>query len=97
MCQACLMRPSCTSPLSFNQGDLVLSPDMDFSETNPELFVATVALTLSLEQVFKHIPRTNKVFNVYSRGEARQSIKCSVQLEVPELLHFHSMSCHLQQ
>ena len=87
MCQACLMRPSCTSTLSFNQGDLVLSPDIDFCETNPELFVATVALTPSLERVFKHVPQTSNVFNIYSLGEARQSILGSVQME-----HFHSMS-----
>ena len=36
LCQACLMRPSCTSTLCFNQGDLSLSLDMDFCETNPE-------------------------------------------------------------
>ena len=48
MWQASLMLPSCSSTLFFNKGDLVLSPDMDFCETNPELFVATVALTPSL-------------------------------------------------
>ena len=65
MCQSCLMRPSCTSTLFFNQGDLVLSPAMDFCETNPEPFVATVALTPSLEQVFKHVHQTSNMFNVY--------------------------------
>ena len=30
-CQACVMRPSCNSLISFNQGDLVLHPDVDFS------------------------------------------------------------------
>ena len=29
-CQACIVRPSCSSTLSFIQGDLVLTPDMDF-------------------------------------------------------------------
>ena len=65
MCQACSRRPSCTSTLSFNQGDLVLSLDMDFCESNPEASVATVFLTPSLEQVFKHVPQTSNVFNVY--------------------------------
>ena len=92
MCQACLMRPSCTSKLSFNQGDLVLSPDMDVCETNPEPFVATVALTPSLAQVFKHVPQTCDVFNVYSLGEARQSIIDSVQMELAELPDVHRMS-----
>ena len=44
-CQTCLIRPSCSSILSFNHGDLVLTPDMDFCETRPELFVASVELT----------------------------------------------------
>ena len=92
ICQACLTRPSCTSALSFNQGDLVLSPDMDFCETNPESFVATVSLTPSLEHVFKHVPRTSNVFNVYSLGEARQSIIDSVQMELAELPDLHRMS-----
>ena len=87
MCQACLMRPSCTSRLSFNQGDIVLSPDIDFCETNPQPFVATVALTPSIERVFKHVPQTSNVFNVYSLGKARQSIIGSVQMEL-----VHSMS-----
>ena len=86
------MRPSCTSTLSFNQGDLVLSPDMDFCETNPEPFVATVALTPSLEQLFKHVPQTSNVFNVYSLGEARQSNTDSVQMEPAELTDVHKMS-----
>ena len=92
MCQACLLRPSCTSTLSFNQGDLVLSPDMDFCETNPKPFFATVALTPSLEHVFKHVPQTSNVFNVYSLGEVRQSIIDSVQMELAELPDVHRMS-----
>ena len=91
-CRACLMRPSCTSTLSFNQGEIVLSSDMDFCETNPEPFVATVALTSTLEQVFKHVPQISNVFNVYSLGEARQSIIDSVQMELAELPDVHWMS-----
>ena len=34
-CQACIVRPSCSSTLSFNQGYLVLTPDMGFCETHP--------------------------------------------------------------
>ena len=51
-CQACLIRPSCSSTLTFNHGDLVLTPDMDFCETRPEPFVASVKLTPSLAAVF---------------------------------------------
>ena len=65
---------------------------MDFCETNPEPFVATVALKPSLEQVFKHVPQTSNVFNVYSLGEARQSIIDSVQMELAELPDVHRMS-----
>ena len=65
---------------------------MNFCETNPESFVATVALTPSLEQVFKHVPQTSNMFNVYSLGEARQSIIGSVQMELAELPDVHRMS-----
>ena len=92
LCQACLTRPSCTSTLSFNQGDLVLSPDMDFCETNPKPFAATLALTHSLEQVFKHVPQTSNLFNDYSLGEARQSLTGSVQTELAETPDNHRMS-----
>ena len=65
---------------------------MDFCETNPEPFVATVALTPSLERTFKHVPQTNNVVNVYSLGEARQSIIGSDQMELAELPDVHRMS-----
>ena len=51
-CQTCLIRPSCSSTLTFNHGDLVPTPDIDFYETRPELFVASVKLTPSLAAVF---------------------------------------------
>ena len=35
-CQACVLRPSCESTLYINQGDLVLSPNMDASKTTRE-------------------------------------------------------------
>ena len=92
MFQACLMPPSCTSTLSFNQGDLVLSSDMDFCETNHEPLVATVALTPSFEQVLRHVPQTSNVFKVYSLGEAWQSIIGSVQMELAELLDVSRVS-----
>ena len=47
-CQACLIQLSCSSTLTFIQGDLVFTPDMDFCETRPEPFVASVKLTTSL-------------------------------------------------
>ena len=89
------MRPSCTSTLFFNQGDTVLSPNMEFCETNTERFVAIVALTPSLEPVFELFPQTSNVFNVHLLGEARQSIIVSVQMELFEILDVQRM--HLQQ
>ena len=77
-CQACLIRPSCTSTLSFNQGDLVLSPDMDFCESKQEPLVASIELIPSLAQMFKHVPQIAHKFHAYSVAEARQSVLSSV-------------------
>ena len=86
-CQACVMRPSCTSVISFNQGDLVLYPDMDFCETSPEPFLATIELTPALDQVFSHVPSINGSadFQAYSAGEARQAVLGSLRMELAEL------------
>ena len=85
-CQACVMRPSCSSIISFNQGDLVLYPDMDFCETNPEPFLASIELTPSLNKVFSHVPSiSNADFHAYSLGEARQSVLGTLRLELAEL------------
>ena len=81
-CQACLNRPSCSSTLTFNHGDLVRTPDMDFREIRPELFVASVKLTISVAAVFNILPPARAKLNVYSFGEARREIVPSVQLEL---------------
>ena len=91
-CQACLIRPSCSSSLTFNHGDLVLTPDMDFSENRPEPFVASVKLTPSLAAVFNTLHHANGDLNVYSFGEARREIVSSVQLELAALLHVKTMT-----
>ena len=83
-CQACIVRPSCSSTLSFNQGDLVLTPDMDFCETHPLPLIASIQLTPSLDQVFKHVPSASSQFHVYSVSEARQSVLNSVRMELAE-------------
>ena len=49
-CQACIVRPSCSSTFSFKKGDLVLTPDMDFCETHPLPLIASFQLTPSLDQ-----------------------------------------------
>ena len=91
-CQACIVRPSCSSTLSFNQGDLVLAPDMDFCESNPLPLVASIQLTPALEQVFKHVPQTSSQFHAYSIAEARHSVLSSVRLELAELPDVKRMS-----
>ena len=58
-CQACILRPSCHSTITLNQGDLVVKPDMNYCSTSPEPSFATIELIPSLEQVFKHNPQSN--------------------------------------
>ena len=91
-CQACILRPSCHSTLTLNQGDLVLEPDMDYCLTSPGPFFATIELIPSLEQVFKHVPQSNHVFHAYSLGEARHSVLKSVRMELPEFPDVRRMS-----
>ena len=91
-CQACILRPSCHSTLTLNQGDLVLEPDMDYCSTSPEPFFATIELIPSLEQAFKHVPQSNHVFHAYSLGEARHSVLSSVRVELAELPDLRRMS-----
>ena len=91
-CQARIVRPSCSSTLSFNQGDLVLTPDMDFCETHPLPFIASIQLTPSLDQVFEHVPSTSTQFHVYSVAEARQSVLNSVRMQVAEFPDVKRMS-----
>ena len=92
-CQACVMRPSCNSIISFNQGDLVLHPDMDFCETQLEPFLASIELTPSLQNVFSHVPDIDATkFQAYSTGEARQSVLGSLRMELAELPDIQHMS-----
>ena len=95
-CQACIVRPSCSSTLSFNQGDLVLTPDMDVCETHPLPVIASFQLTPSLDQVFKHVPPASSQFHVYSVVEARQSILNSVRMKLAEILHVKRISPEAQ-
>ena len=55
-CQACVLRPSCQSSFYINQGDLVLSTDMDACKTTPEPYIATIKLAAPLNQVFQNVP-----------------------------------------
>ena len=91
-CQPCLNRPSCSSTLTFNHGDLVLTPDIDFCETRPEPFIASVKLTPSLAEVFITPPPFCPDLNVYSFREARREIVSSVQLELASLPHVETMT-----
>ena len=91
-CKACLIRPSSSSTLSFNQGDLELRPDLDFCETKPEPFLVKIQLTPSLDQIFQHVPRSFSNFHTYSVTEARHSDLSSVRLELVELPNNKTMS-----
>ena len=90
--QASLVRPSCSSKLSFNQGDLELVPDMDFCKNNPEPLLATIELTPSLDQIFKQVPNASDKFHTYSIAEARQSVLSTVLLELAEPPNVKRMS-----
>ena len=91
-CQACILRPSCHSILTLNQGDLVLETDMDYCSTSPERFFATIQLVPSLAKVFQHVPHSNHVSHAYSLGEARCSILSSVRMELARLPGVQGMS-----
>ena len=84
-CQACVLRQSCESTIYNNQGDLVLSPDMDACKTTPEPYIATIKLAPPLNQVFQNVPFDQLNFPSYSIGAARKSILESVQLELTEI------------
>ena len=84
-CQACVIRPGCSSKLTLNHGDLVLSPDMDYGETRPEPFIAKLQLTPSLQKVFESLPPPSAEFNMYSRSEVRKSVLTSVRMELADL------------
>ena len=91
-CQACILRPSCHSTLTLNQGHLVLEPVMDYCWTSPEPFSATIHLVPSPAKVFQHVPRSNHVFHAYSLGKVRHSILSGVRMEVAELPDVQGMS-----
>ena len=91
-CQACILRPSCHSTLTLNQGHLVLEPNKEYCSTSPEPFFATIELIPSSEQVFKHVPQSKHVFHAYSIGEARHSFLSSVLMELAELPDVRRMS-----
>ena len=91
-CQACLIRPSPSLTLTFNHGDFVLTPDIEFCETQPEPFVASVKLTPSLAAVFNTLLAASASLNVYSFGQTRREIISSVQLEIAALPHVKTMT-----
>ena len=84
-CQACVFRPSCESTIYINQGDLVLSPDMDACRTTPEPQMATIKMAPSLNQVFQNVPFDRLNFQTYSIGARRKPILESVQFELTEV------------
>ena len=65
---------------------------MDFCETHPLPLIASIQLTPSLDQVFKHVPLASSKFHVYSVAEARQSVLNSVRMELTEIPDVKRMS-----
>ena len=65
---------------------------MDFCETRPEPFVASVKLTPSLAAIFSTLPPASADLNVYSFGKARRGFFSSVQLELASLPHVKTMT-----
>ena len=90
-CQACAIRPGCSSKLTLNHGDLVLNPDMDYCETRPEPFVAKVQLTASLQKVFESLPPPCAEFSMFFHSEVRKYVLNSVRMELVELPEVHTM------
>ena len=84
-CQACVLRPSCESTIYINQGNLVLTTDMDACKTTPEPYIATSKLASPLNQVSQNIPFDRLNFPSYSVGAARKSVLENVQLELTEI------------
>ena len=70
-CQACVLLPSCGSTIYINQGDLVLTTDMDACKTTLEPYIATIKLAPPLNQVFQNVPVDKLNFPSYSVGAAR--------------------------
>ena len=66
-CQACVLRPSCESTIYINQGDVVLSPDMDACKTTPEPYIATIKLAPPLNQVFQNPIRPTQFSKLLNR------------------------------
>ena len=58
---------------------------MDFCETHPLPFIASIQLTPSLDQVFKHVPSASSQFHVYSFAESGHSVLNSVRMELAEI------------
>ena len=81
-CQACVLGSSCASTFYINQGDLVLSLDIDACKKQPNF--ATIKLAPSLNQIFQNVPLDRLNFQSYSIGAARKSVLESVPLKLYE-------------
>ena len=83
-CQACIMRPSCTSTLSLIRAIsyCLLTWISVKHGLNPSSPLCSNPIT---EKVFKYVPHSSNVFQAYPLGEARQSIIGSVQMELAGL------------
>ena len=90
-CQACVVRPGCSSKLTLKHRDLVLNPDMYYSETRPGPFVARMQLTSSLQKAFESLPPPSTEFIMYSQSEEIKSVLTSVRTELAELREVNTL------
>ena len=96
-CQSCVLRHSCESTIYINQGDLVLTPDMDACKTTPEPYIGTIKLAPPLNQVFQNVPFYKLNFPSYSVGAPKKLILASVHLELTEIPDVRRMDPELLQ
>ena len=74
-----------------NQGDLVLSSDMDSCKDTPEPFLATIKMARPLKQAFEDVPFERLNFPSCSVGSATKSFLESMQLELTEIQDVRKM------
>ena len=87
-CQRCNIRPSCSSICSVNQGDLVLIPDMDFSDDPLTPFMASLQLNSSLYQIFNDVLNASAKFPVYFPAMARRFVLQNFGNELVDWLNY---------
>ena len=90
--KACIVRTSCLSTFSFNQGDWKSSLISIFARHFRSLLLASTRLIPSPGQVFRHDPQVTHKFHTFSVAKACQFVLSSVRMESPEFLNLEGMA-----